>query len=75
MIKFVAFQLLDAPPDGEMEQNMDEEVRILIHISPDGNISLRGIYYLTGIKEDLYDSYTSKIYAYTNGMNIPVTFK
>ena len=25
MIKFVAFQLLDAPPDGEMEQNMDEE--------------------------------------------------
>ena len=25
MIKFVAFQLLDAPPDGEMEQNMDDE--------------------------------------------------
>ena len=25
---------------------------------------------MTGIKEDLYDSYTTKIYAYTNGMNI-----
>ena len=26
MIKFVAFQLLDQPPDGEMEQNIGDDL-------------------------------------------------
>ena len=33
----------------------DEEVRILIHILPDGNISLRNIYYLTGYAGSIDD--------------------
>ena len=60
-----------------LEKNVGCEHNQKVGFKHNGNplMILRGIYYLTGIQEDLYDSYTTKIYAYTNGMNIPVTFK
>ena len=56
-----------------LEKNVGCEQNQKVGFKHNGNplMTLRGIYYLTGIKEDLYDSDTTKIYAYTNGMNIP----